>query len=719
VPNAIRVNFQVGGVDSIDRAFRSVQQAADRFESRTRKAYDNEARAAQKAEREKARERDRGAREEVRLRESTYRTNAKISTEEVKAEKKKADEKLKIEERWARVSLDYAHRLSMQKQRLIEEEVRAFETAQRKKQAAQERFSRAIGKRVGSGLGGLAHGAVGMAGMALSLGGGLGVADAVQSGFAAERAAAQLVNAVTSSGKAPAGANVNSILSQAGGIAINSGMSKAEVVSGALAYARSARGGDFNGAMGNMDFFAKMSKATGANIEELAGAAGILQSQNADLGKDPALMRQMLLNAYAQTKSGSVSLPDAAKQFGTLGSTRGFYQGNEANNQMTLLGLGQIAAAGGSAEEIGTFIKDVSTEAAQHRHAKGNFVGLENMGVKFDKVGRMESPEQMIGAVMKATGGDLGQIGEIFGKRGLPLFSELQKSYLGAGGGDKGVAAVQAQIHGVTQSTMTTQDLESQFAQVMETPAERTAKAFERVKEAAEERLTPFMLKMADALEKNEPQIERFMDDIASAVDWLTQHPFEGLGIIIAGSITKDIAAAAIGEGVRAAFDKAIAAAGSKGINLGGALSIAAAGAVAIAAEQAWINQSISDDHAHATKNALGQADAATMVAKLQHDPSKQNVAAAQALMTQIQASEGTIGQKSSFGQFASWFQSGEDSKKEEAENRKLFRSLADSVDKLKSAIDRANANGPGGKPPNDPSRNNPINNRTGPPGAQ
>jgi hypothetical protein len=560
MPRSVEVRFVVGGTSEVLRAFDSIDKRAERAEQGQRRAANDDVARTRKTANEKVREEERATREREKLLKRYEQQQIKLSEQSLKAIQKTADEKTRIEERWARASLDFVHKVSLAKQRQLEAEVREVERAERQKASARERWARATGSRIGGTVGGsvgnLASRAVGMAGMALTVGGGFGIADAVQSQFAAQRAAAQLVNAVTTSGTAPSGASVGNIMQQASGIAIRTGMAQSDVIGGMLAYSRSARGGDFGGVQQNAEFFAKMSKSTGTSITDLATAAGVLQSQNADLSKDPAAMRQLLLSAYAQTKSGSVSLVDAAKQFGTLGSTRGLFQGSEAHNQATLLGLGQIAAAGGSSEEIGTYIKDFSLEVAQKRRHTSKEIGLggrglESLGVHFDKTGRMESPEQAIGAIFKATGGDLGQIAGLVGKRGIPLFSELQKSFMGAGGGDAGVAAVNKQIHSVTQSTMSEGDLQSQFDQVMSTPAERLGKSFEELKEKVGEALMPELEKLANKLPEWIPKIEKAIESFGKMLDWLSEHPWEGLGLVIAASITKDLAAAAIGEAVK------------------------------------------------------------------------------------------------------------------------------------------------------------------------
>lgn len=561
MPTPVQIAFALHGMQDVARGFDTIEKSMIRLERAG-------ARAANDGASERVTVAKREAGERVKTAEAT---TAKLDAIRGKqyAEAVRYIEKTERAEKAAadRLVAD-AERAEKRKTALVEREnairARAVESAHKKMASV---YGGAAMHGVSNALGTMAS----VGSMAFGVGGAMLMSDAVSGGFAAQRSAAQLVNAVTSGGTAPSGATVANILSQASATSIATGMDKKDVVEGTLAYSRSARGGDFKGAMDNMEFFAKLAKTTGTSITDIGSAAGTLQSQNANL--DSAGMQKMLLAAYAQTKSGSVSLTEAAKQFGTLGSTRGLYQGDEADNQRKLLGLGQIAASGGAAGDIGTYIKDVSLEAAAHRTTTSKAAmlggrGLESLGVHFDKFGAMESPEQMIGAVFKATGGDLGKIHGIFGNRGLPLFTELQKSFQGAGGGDAGVAAVQAQIAGVTGSAMSGKDLDAQFGQVMSNSAEKFSAATNRVKEKLEEDMAPAIDELANKLPKLLPKIEDIIDAGGKLAAWFLDNPIEGIGAIILASVAKDVASAAIGQGIKAVI---LAAMGGGGGTAGSA----------------------------------------------------------------------------------------------------------------------------------------------------
>jgi hypothetical protein len=561
VADLVRIVFEATGQAEVARAFEGVEAKMARFE-----------RSASQQSAQGVRERVRTALQERKEREATYaalfkqidakekesaKATEKAARDKAKADADSARDRLRAEENLARAkerivdnSARYAGRMATQQ---ADAEIREAKRSHEEQMRLSRHRASAIGGRVGGAVsGGISRslGTVGMlAGGALAIGGGFSFANAIGGELRSEGIAAQFVNAVTTGKAPPTGIDVNSVIAQAGVVSASTGTKKEELLEGALAYARSARGGDAKGALANMSFFAKMSKVTGTSVTDLAEAAGTLQSQNADL--DPAGMQKLLLSSYAQSKAGAISVSEAAKQFGTLGSTRGFYQGDEAHNQQTLMALGQIAASGGMKGDVGTYIKDVSVEAAKHRHTKGGKAGLESMGVHFDQYGRMESAEQMIGQVFKGTKGDLGKIGEIFGARGLPLFTELQKSFTSAGGGDAGVAAVQKQIANVTTATMTPGDLEAQFSQSMSTTAEKFAVAVNKIEELIATKAMPVLNEWADKLSTSGPQIEAFIDKLASAVSWLAENPWSGLGLLIAGNITRSLVDAGIGAAVK------------------------------------------------------------------------------------------------------------------------------------------------------------------------
>jgi hypothetical protein len=306
-------------------------------------------------------------------------------------------------------------------------------------------------KHIGTSVGGAAlHGAgrviggiASIGGMAMGALGAFGLADAVRDRLSSERLASKIVNQSTIGGVAAPGATRANILDQAAAIGVQTGMSKEEILGGTSAYMANARSSDFTGAVGNMGFFAKMAKVTGADINSIASGAGKLQSQNADLG--PKEMQSLLMHADAMSKTGTMSFEQAIESFGKVGSTRTSYRGDTGKNQAQLLGLAQIAGSGGNADEVGTFISALAGETHQANKKWKKKTG-HNL-VDIDNAGQMASPVEVVEQVLRGTGGNIDKIKDLYGRRGSVLFGEVagsfQRASAEAGGGAKGLEAGQ------------------------------------------------------------------------------------------------------------------------------------------------------------------------------------------------------------------------------------------------------------------------------------
>lgn len=570
------VRFAVGGVAEVDRAFDSILKRIERTEVSAARLAKDSARTRVKASEDEGTERARAHGKYVsqveRQEREKDRAFAKLAREVEREEKRARDESLREFERTENYKLAVRRRSAEAAGRIAEQEVRA-ETR------ARERAGRAMG-HVGRGIGGTLGSMASMAGGALTIGGGFALADIAGKQLSAEKSAALLVNAGTTGGAAPG--TIAQALSAASGASAETGMSKDELLQGALKYAQSARGGDFGGALANMSFFGKMSKVTGANIGDIAEAAGVLQSQNADLGRDPKAMQRMLLNTLAQSHAGSMSLVDAAKQIGTMGSVRSSFSGDEAKTQQSLIGLGQIARVGGDVGEAGTFVKDLAMETtiANKKWREKHGTDL----VKTDQFGRVSSPEDLVASVLRGTKGNVAQINDLFGKRGSVLFRELSKSYIQGqktGGVEGGVQAALANMRGVTGATMSPEELDKMLATQLSTPAERLHKAWEKLVTTTGDKLEPILAKLADKAPELIDKLQGIIDAGGKLAEFFLDNPLAGIGAIIAAATAKEIATAAIGEGIK----KALATSIGQSVATGGLQVAVAGGAVMIAAE--------------------------------------------------------------------------------------------------------------------------------------
>ena len=592
-PDPVVLDFAVRGLADVGRAFDSVSARMARLEkdstrqseqgSKQRiksaeqeaKLREREAARVQKAVERAERQQTREAEAEARRRQGIVRKSSEMAgryaAEQARTEQREAEKATRAIEREAERRQRIQQRSAEMAGRLAARQAAEEIAAQKRSHGIWGARGRRIGGIAAGSVGSLVGGAASIATATLGIGGGMMLADAARREMSAQQQAALLVNTVTTGSVAPQGASVNAILGQAGQMSKELGIDKTELIGGALEYSRKARGGDFRGAMANMGFFAKMAQVTGADINDIASAAGTLQSQNPSL--DAKGMQQMLLDVYAQGKQGSMSMVDVAKQMGTLASTRSSFQGDMATNQRKLLALGQLAAPEGTVEEAGTYIKDLSQALSKPK----DLATLKRWGVRTDKFGAVESPENLVESVFRGSGGDMSKIAAVFGARGVPLFRALEGSFKGAGGGEAGISAVLQQMATVTGATMTPEQLQAQHAQIMDTPAEKMKVALNKMTETIGEKLEPKMAHFADVtLPKLMPVFESIIDEASKFADWFADNPIKGVGAIVLAAITKDLAAAGIGAAVRAAIGALLSSAAGGGAVASGASRLAA-----------------------------------------------------------------------------------------------------------------------------------------------
>jgi hypothetical protein len=571
----VLIRFAAHGVQDVDRAFATIAQRMARAELEgARFATEGSAKRVRTARTEtdaRSKEYARAVREiEKWEREATRAAEKEIRARE-QASKRAASEELRELERVERQKMAIRIRSSEMAGRLAEQQARAEAEANRK-------VSRAYGGAFKSGISGglgIARTAAG----AMSIGGGFLIADAAHEELRAQKQAALLVSLGTVGGKA--GASLSEVLGASGKAALAGGMSRDDVQRGALAYSQNARGGDTKGAMALMPFFAKMAKVTGADIGEIGAGAGTLQSQNPNLHADE--MKQMLLSAFAQSKAGSMSFADAIKQVGVLGSTRSYYTGDAAANQRTLIGLGQIARTGGDVGEAGTFVKDIATEAGEANKKFRKTHGGKDL-LHVTKEGLLDSPEKVVEQVLRGTGGNLMQINHLFGQRGSRLFGELAGTYQAAAKGktgkaaeDAGVAAALGNVREITGASMSEGELDEQHRAIMGNSAEKLDESLNRVKISLGEHLEPVLEKLAGVVERSGDNFEKLAVGALKVAEIFLDHPWAGLGTIVAGKIVAELAKAGIAEEIKRALGAAGGGAGPGGGAVG---ALGRAGAV-------------------------------------------------------------------------------------------------------------------------------------------
>jgi hypothetical protein len=612
VIDPIVIKFSSAGVPEVKAAFEQVAAQTRKFDEIATRESQRGGRArvagakteAQEKERAHARlvkdterlERQRTKEEEreSKRRDALHRRSSEMAgryaaqqaREEIAVAKEATREIERLEEQKMRIRIRSSEMAGRAAEREANQEIR---NATRSARANARSLGGAL--RGGGTLGRMAGGLASIGGAAVGIGGAMFVADAGRQQMAAQTAAAAFINSATTGGKQP-NFSIADVVGQAGAVAGETGMNKADVIGGAQNFVKLAGADQADAAMKNMRFFAKLSTATGASMQDITGAAGIIQAQNKSL--KPADMRQMLLDVMEQGKQGAVEISDLAKDAGTLGSTRNAFAGNMGQNQRTLMALAQIAkpeTGGSGGEEAAMSIKHLA-EDAQKAATGGKRGATAPAWLKklFNDRGQMESPMALIEATLTNTKGNPLEIGKIFKERGKKLFAGIGGTYrdaYDAAGGDHnvpkareaGLAAVRAQMAPIVGATGSEKQLDQMFAEMMSTPGEKFRVALEQIETVLGNDLTPALEAFATHLSDPETQksIKGFIDGVAGIAKYLAENPFKGIGEIVLLAVTADIAKAAIGQAIGAAILRMMGgSAGAAGVPGGGGLGGAA-----------------------------------------------------------------------------------------------------------------------------------------------
>jgi hypothetical protein len=241
------------------------------------------------------------------------------------------------------------------------------------------------------------------------------------------------------------------------------------------------------------------------------------------------------------------------------------------------------------------------------------------------------------------THGNVTEMYDLFGKRGAAVGSELKEAYKA-----NGVAGVTSAMQDVMGASMSSDQLDKMFEETMSTPAEKFAVAVEKIRSALADKLTPFVEKAANSVGEWEPQIERAIGAVASVADFFVKNPFLGLGAIVAASITKEIAAAQIGELIKRLLTGGGGGGGGGGMPFVGsaaALMAAAGAGAAVGFQDISSHIDLFDKHRdYATKlSNAGVADASILSRKAKEGTvTAADFAAAQAELTGLKSAAAT-----------------------------------------------------------------------------
>ncbi len=578
------VKFQVEGVAQVQNAIRTVEQAfVNTEQARTTVASKGAKERAASALKESLQESkdlgrvwkdrtkaaDDAAKEQVaawKRGDAAVASAMKTASREVESEEKKKTALI------AKGAKDRA-----------DAEVREINRAE----ASRRQYYRAIGGAAATGLGAGVRQAAGIAsnavGQVLQLGGGFSISGALKERMDVDRMsviasnAAYDVNAVKDDGtpdmEKRTRQDPQELARKARTVAIATGIDATELVQGTTSYIDKAS--DWKGGLGNMETMAKIAKSTGSKYGDVADALGMLRAQNQTMTVKQG--NDMLLSIAAQSVKGSIGFAEVARNAAGLGKNAVMMTGDQAVNQSQLIGLAQVGVRGaGKAAPTVTEISNFMSTAQKN-------AGV--IGLKTDNMDRLDNGDvaSIVGQVFRKAKGSTKMMHDSVKDGGFQMSNFAMRLPLalapdyargrdealknGANANDAneaGVKAVEKTVRDATNVKGNQDVVDANFKKVMSSDEEQLNQAVKELRQSMAEALLP-------ALRAIVPVIKDLTPGFVALITFLGNHPWIGLGGVIAGNVAASIAKAAIGEAVKNKLLSLMGGGGKPGSGGGGA----------------------------------------------------------------------------------------------------------------------------------------------------
>jgi hypothetical protein len=228
---------------------------------------------------------------------------------------------------------------------------------------------------------------------------------------------------------------------------------------------------------------------------------------------------------------------DIGKNFGMLASL--------ANTSM---------AIGGSAtaEEAGTAAMHFAADLYSHsKQLKGAGINV------FDAKGNLNSPDQVIPALLKGTGGQAGALHKVLGERGIKFVQGFASDYRNMDPAKQAsyLTDLQKQISEHGGHTLSDTDIATGAKFGRAGDAKQIERAMNDFNNAVAKDLVPVITHdLIPAFVKLAPYIGEAATALAKYLKFLAENPFTGLGLTFAALMTKELVGAGIGFAVKEAL---------------------------------------------------------------------------------------------------------------------------------------------------------------------
>jgi len=583
-PIKIRIGASVDAGE-IDRAFKTVAQKAGQAE----KAIQRERkRSTSMAEQEAAKQ----LKAHERLAKAAMALDRQRSTglfQQFKAQEAAADRSARMQER-SQARSQAAQRREVEKTaraaaRALAAEQRTAERAARQAQRVAVRQGESFARRTShratrflmpeAPLGSMAM--RGLGSVARGAGIDFSVQGAVSRVVGLQQSAIDLSNSGYQAGAEGANGkrvDPNALIAQARSVGGQFGIDSNEVLAGLAQYQKIA--GDLETGRQTLFQMAQLSKATGTSLEDMAAATANVSNGLGDIPDKASAIDEVMRTIAGQGKLGAVEISDMAVQMARVAAAASAFSGDRATNIQKMGALAQIARAEGGAPSAAEATRSLGGFAnTMKKGARISAFRKEGIDVFSDKTHtKIKDPIELIKESLMQTGGDLEKMNKLFMDIvGARTVTGLQKTFVGAGGGQAGLAKVDEQIARMMKAQLSKEEVKTSAGAASETTAAKAARFQNEWDRVTEE----VMASLVPALEQAGPALLDFAKVVGSVSTWAVKNPATAIGAAIGVSIAR----AGIESTLRAGIERMILGANSsraegvgKLVSGGGALGL-------------------------------------------------------------------------------------------------------------------------------------------------
>lgn len=312
-----------------------------------------------------------------------------------------------------------------------------------------------------------------------SLGANFDLGSYIKQGVGLESSATTLSNNAYMPGKAGvAGTRVDpaELIKEVQSIGMQTGSDPTKAMDGLQKFV--AKTGDLETGRKVLFDMAKLARATGSSLDDVADAAGDVSSHLADT-PDKAKRVDTIMRAVAGGgKMGAIEMKDFAVQMAKVAASSESFEGNVDENMVTMAAIAQKArgkAGPASASEAAN-----TARAFTANFTKGaRLDAFDKFGVNTTGAGgKTRDPKQIIIDSLRAASSDKfggmkdfnRNMGDMFkGEMARKAVGGFEQEFLNAGGGEAGIAAVVAAFKELETATMSTKEVNESFSRSMNT----------------------------------------------------------------------------------------------------------------------------------------------------------------------------------------------------------------------------------------------------------